>query len=942
MSALPSARTKTVTEVDSQKITSVYNAIELNQAMIEFDLNGVVLSANTRALSLFGYTLEDFLGKHHAQLCVSGVMESEEYTAFWDKLRADEYINGEFRRITADEHDIYLQACYIPILDAENKPCKIMLIASDVTASKLKSLEDDGKIIAINRTQAEIEFDLEGKVLTANQKFLDAFDYTLQEITGQHHRLFCNETYVQSEDYLTFWKDLRSGEPKQGEFMRMNRQGRPVWLQATYTPIRNADGKPYKIIKFASDITSAKLASIANEGKVAAISRSQGVIEFDLAGNILEANDNFLKLTGYTLEEIKGEHHRIFVDKEEARGGAYRAFWQKLGNGQFDAGEYLRFGKDGKKIWIQATYNPILDLDGKPIRVVKYCNDITQAKLEAMEMSARMDAVSKSSCLMELSADGHILSANERMQNALGFGLADLLGKHENHIQFEEDIRAQPHIDLWRALREHHPVNIEIRRKGVGGLERWFLANFSPILGLDGILTKIIIQADDITAVKLERLDAMGKIQAIDRSQAMIEFDMSGKVINANENFLRLTGYHLEDIKGRHHRMFVDPVEAASADYQAFWERLGHGEFESGEFKRVGKNNHEVWIQATYSPIFDPCGNPARVVKFATDITSSKLQTSEFEAKVAAIDRGQAVIEFDLNGKVLDANRNFLAAMGYTLREIKDQHHSTFCTNEYTQSKEYRDFWLRLGEGEFISGRFHRVGKFNRDVWIQATYNPIFDLNGQVMKIVKYAHDVTSEVELEKRIASGAAEMDSHVRELVASVNAIAANSNVAAELAHDSSTAAQSGFDALQKSITAITSIQASSSQVSEIVGVIDEIANQTNLLAFNAAIEAARAGEHGIGFSVVADEVRKLAERSSVAAREITKLIEESTQHVDKGAEVSREASRSFEGIMSGVAKTSKSVAEIAESAENQSKMAKQVSLLIEQIASAKTKAN
>lgn len=818
MSALASAKTKSLSEFDQQQIACIYRAIERNQATIEFDLNGVVLNANANFLSLFGYGLDELLGKHHDQLCVTGAAESEENASLWTKLRA--------------------------------------------------------------------------------------------------------------------------GESVIGEFMRLNQQGRSIWLQAMYTPIMNAENKIYKIIKFASDITASKSASLANEGKVAAISRSQGVIEFDLAGNILEANENFLQLTDYTLEEIQGKHHRIFVDKEEANSGAYRAFWQKLGNGQFDTGEYLRFGKKGKKIWIQATYNPILDLDGKPIRVVKYCNDITSAKMGAMEMAARMDAVSKSSCLMELSADGHIISANERMQNALGYGLPDLLGKHESHIQFEEDMRAQAHIELWRSLREHHPVNIEVRRKGVGGLERWFLANFSPILALDGILTKVIIQADDITAEKLERLDSDGKLQAIDRSQAMIEFDMTGKVLHANENFLKLTGYRLEDIQGRHHRMFVDPEEAAGTAYQAFWERLGRGEFESGEYKRIGKNNHEVWIQATYNPIFDPCGNAVRVVKFASDVTDSKLHTSEFKAKVAAIDRGQAVIEFDLNGHVLEANRNFLAAMGYTLREIKGQHHSMFCSTEYTQSKEYRDFWLRLSEGEFISGRFHRVGKFDRDVWIQATYNPIFDLNGKVMKIVKYAHDVTSEVQLEKRIATGAAEMNAHVRELVESVNAIATNSIVAADLAHDSSTAAQSGFDALQKSIAAITAIQASSSQVSEIVGVIDEIANQTNLLAFNAAIEAARAGEHGVGFSVVADEVRKLAERSSVAAREITKLIEESAQHVDKGAEVSREASRSFEGIMSGVAKTSKSVAEIAESAENQSKMAKQVSLLIDQIANAKEK--
>ncbi|MBS0425303.1 MAG: PAS domain S-box protein [Proteobacteria bacterium] len=938
MSALPSIKAKTSSEADQQQSINIYKAIEQNQAIIEFNLDGTILTANPNFLMLFGYSLEDLAGKHHSQLCPPSAVNSEEYKNLWADLRAGKYSSGEFRRVAADGHDIYICANYIPVLDGSNKPCKVVKVASDITASKSKSLEDGGKIEAINQTQAIIEFDINGYVLTANKKFLEAFDYTLQEVMGKHHRMFCEEAYEKSPDYQVFWDDLRAGKHKHGEFMRLNRQGRPVWLQATYTPILDADGKPYKIIKFASDITGAKLAALSNEGKVAAISRSQGIIEFDLAGNVLDANENFLKLMGYTLNEIKGQHHRMFVDKEEAASGAYRVFWQKLGEGEFYSNEYLRLGKNGKRIWIQATYNPILDLHGKPVRVVKFCSDITVAKLHAMEMAARMDAVFSSSCILELSADGYILSANERMQNALGYGLGDLAGKSESHIQFEEDVRGNAHIDIWNSMREGHAKNIEVRRKRSGGTERWFLANFCPIMGLDGLLAKVMMLADDITTTKLDRLDAKGKLSAIDRAQAVIEFDMSGKVLAANENFLKLTGFGLDDIKGRHHRMFVDPEEAAGPGYHAFWERLSRGEFESGEYKRIGKNNREIWIQATYNPIFDPQGNPAKVVKFASDVTAVKLRTSEFEAKVSAIDRGQAVIEFDLNGHVLNANRNFLTAMGYTLREIQNQHHSTFCTGEYTQSKEYRDFWLRLNEGEFISGRFHRVGKFNRDVWIQATYNPIFDLNGKVMKIVKYAHDVTNEVKLEKRIAAGAAEMNIRVRKLVESVDAIAANSGVAADLAHDSSTAAQSGFDALQKSIAAITSIQTSSARVSEIVGVIGDISNQTNLLAFNAAIEAARAGEHGVGFSVVADEVRKLAERSSVAAREITKLIDESAQHVEKGAEVSREASRSFEGIMSGVARTSKSVAEIAESAESQSTMAKEVSLLIEQIASTK----
>lgn len=917
-----------------QEVAGLFQALNLSQAVIEFDMQGQILEVNELFLNLLHYQRDQLAGQSHQMLCTPEEVQSEHYTEFWLALNKGMAQSGEFKCLTRDGLAIWLHASYIPVPDAAGKPCKVIQFARDITAAKHFALDASGKMAAIDHTQAVIEFDLDGYILSANSHFLSTMGYALNALRGQHHRIFCPGSYAESPAYEEFWNALRAGEFQSGEFLRLTSKGQPVWLQATYTPVSDEQGRPYKVVKFASDITQAKLAALEAAGQVAAISRSQCMIEFDMSGMILSANENFLQLTGYSLDEIQGQHHRIFVAEDEVNGAAYRSFWLKLGRGQFDSGEYLRLGKEGKRIWIRATYNPILDLEGNPVKIVKFCTDITESKLDALNTMAQLDAISNSNCIFAMNKDGIVISANENMQKAMGYSLAEMQEKAETQWMFDEDRLESRYQDDWRELKLGNLVKGEFRRKGAGNREVWFFATFSPIFGLDGALNKVVAIAQDITAAKSASLDAHGKLGAIDRSQAVVEFDLSGRVLTANKNFLQLMDYQLDDIKGHHHRMFIEPAYAATADYQGFWERLSRGEFDSGEYKRLGKGGKEVWIQATYNPILDQQGNPVKIVKFASDITAAKLHNAEFAAKVAAIDLGQAVIEFDLAGNVLTANRNFLVAMGYTLREIQGHHHSLFCSAEYTQSIEYRDFWLKLNEGQFISGRFHRVGKYERNVWIQATYNPILDLNGKVAKIIKYAYDVTKEVEIENRITTKSAEMNRSVQILAANVTDVSRNTGIAAAMAKESSGAAETGFNDVQKSIEAIERIQHSSQKVTEIVRVISDISNQTNLLAFNAAIEAARAGQYGVGFSVVATEVRKLAERSTLAAKEISVLIEESSLQVQQGALVSHSAAMNFKEIMSRVKQTETIIADIAGASEEQNQMAHQVAVLIQSL--------
>lgn len=402
-------------------------------------------------------------------------------------------------------------------------------------------------------------------------------------------------------------------------------------------------------------------------------------------------------------------------------------------------------------------------------------------------------------------------------------------------------------------------------------------------------------------SAKPSDLDA--QLAAIDRSQAIIEFAIDGTILHANANFLKTTGYTLDEIKGRHHRMFVAEGERESAGYRGFWEKLNRGEFQAAEYRRIGKGGREIWLQATYNPILGSAGKPLKVVKFCTDVTENKLRTADYEGQLAAIDKSQAVIQFNLDRTIITANANFLASTGYTLDEIQGQHHRMFVPDGERESTAYREFWEKLNRGEFQAAEYRRIGKGGREFWLQATYNPIFSPAGQPYKVVKFCTDITNAVESRMRRDSMMARIDadlneiadaiaqtsrevlsaegsssqtaanvqavaSAAEELVASVQEIARRVNEASQVAHRAVTQSARANDVM-------TGLSSTTDRIGEVVGLINTIASQTNLLALNATIEAARAGDAGKGFAVVAQEVKALANQTAKATEEISSQI-------------------------------------------------------------------
>jgi len=535
--------------------------------------------------------------------------------------------------------------------------------------------------------------------------------------------------------------------------------------------------------------------------------------------------------------------------------------------------------------------------------------------------SATTEALHRSLAVIEFKPDGTILTANANFLATVGYALGEVQGRHHSLFVAPAEQEAQGYRDFWAALARGEFQRGEFKRFGKGGQEIWLQATYNPILDRKGRVTRVIKFATNITEQKLRNVDYQGQLEAIHRSRGMIEFALDGTILNANTNFLATVGYTLGEVQGRHHSLFVEPAEREGQTYRDFWAALARGEFQRGEFKRFGKGGQEIWLQAIYNPVIDQNGKLFKVVKFATDVTAEKLRMADVMGQIAAINRSQGVIHFDLDGTVLDANENFLNVLGYSLNEVRGKHHRTFVDPSYAETTEYRALWEGLRRGEYRAGVFRRVGKGGKVIWIEASYNPILDMNGKPFKVVKYATDITAKMAAQIGASQASEQTLTSVQTVASSAEELSASIGEISQSLARSRTDVDAIHERAQAADLSTTQLKDAAASMNGVVQLIRGVGEQINLLALNATIEAARAGEAGRGFAVVAGEVKNLSNQVTSATGRITGDIQ-----AMQG--ISGDVAASLSAIAGSITSVRDFVSGIASAVEEQSAVTQEIS--------------
>jgi len=812
-----------------------------------------------------------------------------------------------------------------PLYDAEDHYAGAMVTWDVVTERlRLEELNNDyaRQIEAVHKTRATIEFQTDGTIVTANDLFLQVMGYALEELKGQNHSMFVSEAMRQSADYREFWAKLNRGEAQQATFKRVTKGGFEVWLSAIYNPVKNLQGQVYKVVKFATDVTAQNTQLSEQSGKLQAINRASAVIEFQMDGTVISANDNFLRTLGYTLDEIKGKHHSMFVDEDFCRSAEYKEFWAKLNRGEYVADEFKRLGKGGREVWIQASYNPIFDLNGKPYKVVKFATDTTPQKmaLNAMMADAAM--------LTKAAVDGKLATRADaskhqgdfrRVVEGVNATLDAVIGPLNVAADYVDKISKG---EIPDKITDSYNGDFNLIKNNLNTC----IDNINSLVAAAGMLSKAAIEGKLATRADANKhggdyrrivegvnqtLDAViGPLNvAADYVDKISKGDIPPQITDSYNGDFNVIKNNLNTCIKAVNALVTDAGRLSKAAVEGKLSTRADASKHQGDYRKIVEG-----VNQTLDAVIGPLNVAADYVDKISKGDIPPQITDSYNGDFNVIKNNLNTCIKAVNALVTDAGRLSKAAVEGKLSTRADA------------SKHQGDY-RKIVEGvnqtlDAVIGPVQEAGAVLKEIAggdlsakVTGSYqgdhadikNDINAMTEALQKSMRsIAENAASLSTASEELTATSQQMSANAEETSAQANVVSAsaeqvNKNLQtvatgteemsasikeiAKNAHESAKVATAAVKVAEDTNQIVTKLGDSSTEIGQVIKVITSIAQQTNLLALNATIEAARAGEAGKGFAVVANEVKELAKQTAKATEDISRKIE-AIQGDTKGA--------------------------------------------------------
>lgn len=866
-----------------------------DKVLLLFDMaTGTLVSANDMAQAQLGLDLDNAIQPTFAEMCGADAGD-----AYWSQLTAEMEcawsgpvegglgltLSGEIVAapcgMAADKTHILLQLT--PLATAEAAP---------------ESESAPPEVLAAAQAIGTILYDNDGNILSMNDRAMTAMEDYGEELIGRNHDTLWPKDMCEDESYFEFWEKLRQGRSVEGRYKHLSALETEVWFQSIFVPITDHEGHTTKILQCLMDVSESTYASEKAVEQADAIQKAVPMCSLDSEGHLKTVNTLFAKSLGHDPDDMIGEHDATYLDKGFARGTLYGQVWEQLNLGNIQKLAVRHRDKEQSIVWHKSTMIPIMDGNNRLKSVIKVTDEVTEEYEDLVNFRATIAASDEMIGRAEFDGSGQLMNGNKLFRKLFSlesedFKAASLQDLFAGAMRNEARYRS-----FWDKMHEKTVIQKTDEMQSSSGETIYVTASYCPIFTPNGNFWKMVMFFVNVTENKLREMKLEERMRAINRTQLMIEYAPDGRVLDVNQGFLDAFKLTEQEVKGQKLNTMLsdDPKDAES--HRQLWERLRDGEPQRGAFRHHTHGGEDVWLEGAYSPIMGPKQNLSSVILFASDVTTQKHDALEARYQIDALNTLLAVAEFDVSGGVLTANEVYLKTFGYSLREVVGQHHSMFCSPDYVQTDDYRNLWAQLARGEPYIGRERRVGRFDRDVHLYSGWVPVFDFDGKVTKVINCAFEISNMVALEQRVAAAAAKIGDHVKASAVCSKRIEKETTNLSDTTRASQDMTTRYEKDLGQTLENFTSVSREISELSDIVGVVGEIAVQTSLLAFNAAIEAARAGEHGVGFSIVADEVRKLAERNGDAARGIERHIDQVSTHVSTGTTLTKSVLKEIEG--------------------------------------------